>query len=288
MTSTQAKRQRVREELLAAGMTLYGLTKSESKALPDHIGDNEHILAVIYGQYEATSAMMVATNLRLLFIDIRAMHNIVEDTSYDSFGDLSIDEGIMYSKVTLRTKPKEYTFHMVNRVCARRFLNVVEEKTLRRMMSPQHKDAKHEPLYAPVSALPDEVDFLQRHYVATLSTRGPEGYPYGATMFYFYDREDPDVFYIVTKSSTSSAANMRKHPKVALTVTDFDAMATMHVLGEAERVKNAAKSQRLVALLFEKGSKLSKAEAPPVTQIKDGSFVVYRVHMHKLSLKYYL
>ncbi len=287
MNAPTDKKQRVREELLRAGVTLYGLSKSESQALHDHIGDDEHILGVIYGQFEATSAMMVATDLRMLFIDIRAMHNIIEETSYDSFGDLNVDEGIAFSRVTLRTKPREYVFRMVNRKCARNFINVIEEMAVDQNSEQSMK--LRSPHIAPTfEATGDEITFLMKHHVATLSSRSAGGYPYGATVYYVYTSEHPDDIFFTTKSSTTSAENIRKSPKVAFTITDFDTMTTMHVQGIAEIEKQADLSNKLINMLFQNKSKLAGAGEPPITKIKQGSFIVYRVRISGIRVRTYL
>ena len=291
MPRTLDKKSRVRNELLVAGVTGYGIRKSESQALYDHIGEDEHVLAAIYGQIDATSAMMVATDQRLLFIDVRALHNIVEDIPYDSFGDLRIDEGIAFSRVTLNTRPREYLFRMVNRRCARRFLNVIDQIALGRKSSISHEQAKKmlaskaKAVVQSGAATPDEIEFLLKHNVATLSTRGDAGYPYGATVFYIYDKESPDHIYSVTKSTTTTAANLRRSQKVAYTITDEKTMTTMHVLGVAELEKQTARKNQILSFLFKYGDKLSVAEQPPVIQMREGSFLVYKTKIESVSVR---
>ena len=126
MKTAQTKVARIRQELIEAGVTPYGMSKSEAKSLYDYLGDNEHVVAVVYGQVEGSSAMMVASDRRLVFLDIRALHIVEDEASYYSFGDISVDEGVAFSKVEIRTKPRNYSFRMVNKRCARRFLNAME------------------------------------------------------------------------------------------------------------------------------------------------------------------
>lgn len=290
MNATLNKKQRVRDELLDVGVTQYGIRKSESKALWEHIGDNERVLAAIYGQFESTSAMMVATDMRIMFIDIRALHNIVEDTSYDAFGDLRIDEGMVFSQVTLRTKPREYVFHMVNKKCARRFLNVIENRAMswdQRYDGKKSKQTATEPVFEPVSATSEQINFLIGNHLATLSTRGENGYPYGATVFYFYDRTTPDDIYSVTKTSTHTALNLERSPKAAFTITNTKSMTTMHVVVDTEPEKESERVNQIIGMLFKHAKHLSDSGRPPVTQIKTGSFKVYRSHIKQITVQQY-
>ncbi len=294
MSSTLDKKKRVRKELLAAGVTAYGIQKSESKALYDHIGDDEHILAAIYGQFEATSAMMVATDIRLLFIDIRALHNIIEDTSYDAFGDLKIDEGMAFSRVTLRMRPREYIFRMVNRKCARNFLNVIEHKALtweqdqtRKAMTTS-KGAKKAPSFTPSSATKEQIEFLIGNHLATISTKGEDGYPYGATVYYFYDRKTPDFLYTITKSTTLTAANLKRSGKVAFTITHLDIMTTMHLTGDAELEKQSDRVNQIIGMLFKHAKHLEGSGTPPLTQLKEGTFEVYKTRIKSVGIRTYI
>lgn len=290
MSKSIKKTLRVRKELLAAGVTPYGMSKSEAKALPGYIRENEHILGVIYGQFESTSAMMVATDRRLLFIDIRPLHNIIEDVSYDLFGDILIDERLVFSRVVVRTRPREYLITMVNKACARNFLNAVERMAIsgngrNKRLRGQSSITVAAPTY---SAKPSEINFLRQHYLATVSTRADRGYPYGATVYYIYNKDEPDLVYFITKSPTATAINIEKNPKVSLTITDEANFATMHLAGVATVEKQAKKANHLISMLFASWKNVASMSSPPVTQIKGGSFKVYRIDIQSVSLKKYV
>jgi uncharacterized pyridoxamine 5'-phosphate oxidase family protein len=279
--NTYNKAQRIRQELLKAGVTRYGLSKSESRAMHDYIADNEHVLAVIYGQFESSSAMMVATDHRLLFINIRAFNTVVDETSYEMIGDVTVNDGVLFSSVMVRTRPREYSFTMVNKRCARRFLNVIEQVSIEPSvaLNPalQKISAKYPLKISKKAATGDEIAFLHQHTVASLSTRGDDGYPYAATVFYFYDKLSPDYVYVATKSTTPSSQNIEKNNKIGLTVTDSKRMITLHIKGRAEIENNRKQANTIINLLFANGTKLTKDGDPPVLRMKEGSLLVYKV-----------
>lgn len=294
MSKSQSKRERVRKELAMAGVTPYGLQKSESKALYDYLSKDEHVLAAIYGQHDSTSAMMVATTKRLFFIDIRQFQNITDEASYDVFGDINVMEGVAFATVDIRTKPRNYHFTMVNKRCARKFLNVVEKLAID-PLAPQASQEYYSTLLPSqpdtttngAESNPEEISFLQEHSIATLSTRGENGYPHGVTIYYFHDKSDPNHIYHVTKSSTHTAMNIRRNQKVAFTITDLKKMTTMNIDGVAELERRPDKKNQIVGLLFTYQKANSPVKLPPLAKIKQGSFVVYRTHIKAISLRRY-
>lgn len=293
--SDNEKQNRIRQELAAAGVTRYGKLKAEVGLLPQLIRDNEHIKGAIYGTIDGSSAMLLATTHRMLFIDVRPMHASTDEVSYSVVGDIHVDFGMMYCKVTIYTPAKAFSFNYVNQKCARIFINVLEEQVLNLKTlkaNPKKPTSKKSalPIALPGSesvslATDDTLNFLQRHNQAVISTYGHDGYPYGATVFYFASSDSNDI-HIITRESTPTATNSRKKPKVGLTVTDVDSLTTMHIAGVAQRESDISIAHSLLNRLND--SKLLKnTEILPVNQIEQGGYLVLRVAVHSIYLHQY-
>lgn len=128
----KSKRKRVKRELLDAGATLYGILKSESRYLPKILHDNEHIEAVIYGQHGASSAMLVATDERILFLDKKPMVELSDEVSYEVVSGVKFDIHMIFATVILHTPVKNYDFRFVNLRCAEKFTRHIETLRLER------------------------------------------------------------------------------------------------------------------------------------------------------------
>jgi nitroimidazol reductase NimA-like FMN-containing flavoprotein (pyridoxamine 5'-phosphate oxidase superfamily) len=78
----------------------------------------------------------------------------------------------------------------------------------------------------------DLLKFLRDHFVATLATIKDGISPTGTTVYYYTD--DEFNFYFLTKDDTEKFKNIQRNPRVALVVTNSEALQTVQVEGEAE------------------------------------------------------
>lgn len=125
-----AKRIRIKRELLEAHVTLYGLLKSESRHLPNILHDNEHVEAVIYGQHGASSAMLVATDERIIYLDKKPMVVLFDEVSYEVVSGVEFDIHTLFATVILHTPVKNYDFRFTNLHCAENFVRYIERQRL--------------------------------------------------------------------------------------------------------------------------------------------------------------
>jgi hypothetical protein len=130
--SPRDKSKRIKRELLNAGVTLYGLLKSESRHLPKIIHDNEHIEAVVYGQHNSSSAMMVATDERIFYLDMKPMAELFDEVSYEVVSGIQFDVHLFFATVVLHTPVRNYDFKNVNLHCADKFARLIEIQRLER------------------------------------------------------------------------------------------------------------------------------------------------------------
>ena len=126
------KSRRIKRELLDAGVTFYGLLKAESRYLPKILHDNEHIEAVIYGQHNASSAMLIATDERIIYLDKKPMVEMFDEISYEVISGIEFDIHTFFGSVVLHTPVKNYYFRYVNLRCAEKFARHIEKHRLER------------------------------------------------------------------------------------------------------------------------------------------------------------
>ena len=123
-------KERILKELREVGVTGYGLLKSETRQLPTIIAQGETIYGCIYGQYESGSAMLIATDRRLIFVDRKPMHTILEETAFDQIMDIGADWQPIYARVLVNARARRYIFRYVNIKCARIFVKYLENMVL--------------------------------------------------------------------------------------------------------------------------------------------------------------
>jgi hypothetical protein len=139
------KAKRVKRELLAAGATLYGIWKSESRYLPKVLHNNEQVEAVIYGQHDSSSAMLVATNERIIYLDKKIMAALCDEVSYEVISGIQLGIHLIFASVILHTPVKNYNFKFVNMRCAENFARHIEAHRLKRKSIQEGQKQLHEP-----------------------------------------------------------------------------------------------------------------------------------------------
>jgi len=130
--SPKDKARRVKRELLDAGASLYGLLKSESRYLPKVLHENEYIEAAIYGQHNSSSAMMIATDERIVYLDKKPMVEMFDEVSYEVISGIEFDIHTFFATIVLHTPVRNYEFKYVNLHCAEKFARHIEKHRLER------------------------------------------------------------------------------------------------------------------------------------------------------------
>lgn len=126
------KTKRIRSELIRAGATPYGLLKAESRYLPKVLHDGEHVEAVIYGQHISSSAMLAATDERIIYLDKKPMVEVFDELSYEVISGIEFDIHTFFATIVLHTPVKNYDFKCVNLRCAEKFARHIEKHRLKR------------------------------------------------------------------------------------------------------------------------------------------------------------
>lgn len=271
MAST-TQQDRIRKELLAAGITSHGLRKGEVQVLPDILHADEHIGGVVYGRYTNGLGMLVATNRRVIFLDKRLLFTSNEEVTYDVVSGIKMSTAGLVSSLVLHTRVKDFTLRYVNQKCANMFKKYIET---RRLEGPAAETTTELPKLSLPFLTPEAITFLQSQEIAVLSSADKAGVVYGAVVYYVTDEQHR--IYSLTKADTTKARNIIAHNRVALTIFDAVNDQTLQLQGTAkietdEKIKRHIFDQIMKPHKYSRGYKL-----PPVAWIDAGMFVIVTV-----------
>lgn len=269
-------RTRVKRELRAAGVSRYGLIKQESRYLPKLIHENENIGGIIYGRFNGSSGMLVATSHRVLFLDRKPGFTNAEDISYDVVAGVTYNRQGAFAAVTLHTRLGDFGMRFVNLRAAEKFVKYIETRRLEHLNGVA--EDLQQPLKPATKATPmssQAINFLKEHGLATLSTLDRDGNVHGAVVYYVTDENN--LIYIVTKTETQKTHNLLANPEVAFTIYDALEMQTLQLQGNAEIETNQTKKDFVFSQIVQPRQTSRGKQLPPVTQLKEGSFIIIQV-----------
>lgn len=150
---------RIRRELIKAGATIYGLLKAESRYLPRIIHTDEHIQAVVYGQHISSSAMLIATDQRIIYLDKKPTAIFIDEVTYDVVSGIELDVHTLFATVTLHTAVNNYQIKAANVRCSDRFTSFIEEQRVKRSFEEIHNYKPNKDSLSPKQV----VDALKRN-----------------------------------------------------------------------------------------------------------------------------
>lgn len=271
------KKKRVKDELWRAGVTQYGLLKGESRHLHNIVHDDETINGVVYGRTDNGSAMIVATNKRVLYLDHRILFNKSEVITYEVVSGVSVNEQSGYAGVVLHTRIRDFRLRFVNLKCARKFAKYIDA---RRIIS--------DPEVLKVDDLPkpdfrlhdlDQAEysskarlFLISNYIGVLSTQTSNNTVQGSVVFYTVDNNN--LIYIASKSKTSKSYNITQNPSVALTIFNLENVQTLQIEGYAFIEKDPIITRKIFDRVLKPRKIDGKEILSPLSQIPAGEYEV--------------
>ena len=286
--ANQDHKDRVRKELIDAGMTSYGLLKFETRHLPDLIHENEHIGGVVYGLNENGSAMIVATNLRVLYLDHKFLYHKNDELSYDIVGGVSINRQGAYSGLVLHTRAGDFKLRYVNSIAAKRFVKFIEKRQIEKEVQNIEPDVKM-PTFSiengqdPVQLSQRARIFLTSHDSGVISSIDPSGMPHGSVVYYACDSNN--YIYIVSKNKTSKVGNIAQNPKVGFTIFDISSMQTLQLSGVAHIEQDPKIKEKIFHDILRPRFDGKHAEMPPIMYLPAGEYIVICIKptMYKFS-----
>lgn len=271
--------ERVRKELLAAGVTKYGLLKGESRHLAKIIHEDEHIGGVVYGRYKKTSAMLVATELRVLFLDYKILFRKSDELSYDIISGVSLNDQATYAGVTLHTRLGDYMVRFVNLKAAHQFADFVETRKIAQDYASGGQSMSIKPAgRASMKTTKPKVlnsaaqTFLQSNDLGVLSTIDRDGQVHGAAVYYAEDNQG--YIYLVTKDKTNKAQNVLSNQSVALTIFNADNLQTLQLRGVAHIETDPEIVDPIYRKILHPRVAGAHVNMPPILSLPAGGFVV--------------
>lgn len=117
---------RIWSELKRLGMSRWGYYKLETQYLPQLIHEDEPIEAIVYGHNDAGSAMLVATDRRVVFLDRKPLFTKADEVTYDVVAGVTYGQVGHRATVVLHTRIGDFRIHTMNIRCAEHFRDHVE------------------------------------------------------------------------------------------------------------------------------------------------------------------
>lgn len=275
----QANQERVRRELIKAGLSWLSVARSEGRHLPSIIYEDEHIGGAVYGVGSSGWCMLVATEKRVIYLDKKPFFTTKDILTYDIVSGVKSNSAGPFSSVTLQTRGTEYTLKYVNHQAAENFSKYIESRRLSGGEYDQRSGRfYHE--FAEDSYLQDisneaAYDYIAKHDVGYLSSVSSDGQPNGATLHYYLASDGQ--LYFLTKSASKKARNMMQNSKVALTIHESNSLQTAQIEGRAKVETNTQMQEKVFQFVIKEKNYKEGRKAPPVTSLRDGHYTVFRL-----------
>ena len=288
MINARLHRKRIMSELREAGITSWGMLKLETRKLPQIIHEDEEIGGIAYGRTtgdKVGSAMLIATNKRILFLDAKPFFTTSDEIAYRVVSGVKINSVGPFSSVTLHTRIRDYGLRFVNQRCARIFETFIEtfielHKSGGSDIYDNVNDMTPEEVHNNSAPTPkklkiDEfIDFASNLNTAVLSTVNKSGEAHGAVVHYVFKN---GIFYIVTKALTLKAKDVFAHPQVALTIQNPNGLKTAQVTGVAEKEENSDLKAEIYRIISEPKQYAEGVHFPPILSMNKGNIVILRI-----------
>lgn len=286
--------ERVRQELKAAGVTRYGMAKFESRTLHESIALDEHIHGVVYGRYGGGSAMMVATNKRVLFIDKKPFVSITDTLHYSAISGVEFDTAAGFAHVVVQSIIGNYMIRFANISCAKIFteyvrqhqssdVSVVKAKARKifkskfgtsAVLSSAHKTKSRDLTNSPLDN--EAYEFLSAHELGVLATINRTNSLHAAAVYYVISYDG--IIHIVTRAESNKAKDILSQYLVALAVYDEQSLETAQLEAMAEIETDAKTVSRVFETITRERKYETGIKKPPVTATKhQGEYIVIRL-----------
>ena len=282
MNTQDSHQARVYAELTAAGMTSYGHLKSSSRYLHHFIHNDERICGVTYGRYAGGTALLVATDRRIVFLDKKPLFTSSDELSYESVSGVKYSVAGFFGSITLHTKLGNYQLRYVNKNATGQFVRYIESRIETRPGSTDVSSAKL-PLTPSMSLEGAAAKFLYDHDTAVLSTMDRAGNVYGAVVNYVVGPHD--TLYVLTQSGTTKVRNTLGHQQVAVTIYDQDTVKTLQIDGLAEIEEREPTKSEMMSAIIKLNAGDDRNVVPPILLIDNGVFVMLRISV--VAAKYH-
>ncbi len=104
------------------------MTRGEVKLLPEILGESELPEGIIAGVFENRNGVVVATNIRAIFIDKGMMTMKVEGFPYDQITSIEHTIGLLFGAITIYTAGNKTSIVQVDKSRVRHFAELISER----------------------------------------------------------------------------------------------------------------------------------------------------------------
>lgn len=127
--------ERVKRQLISLGMSRLALKSAESRYLPHLIHPGEDVAGIVYGKAKEGFAMLIATNLRVIFLDKKPLFVNEDEITYDIVSGVSFSHAGLGSTVMLHTRTGDFVIRTFNKKCAIGFVKAIESHCIEQTRS---------------------------------------------------------------------------------------------------------------------------------------------------------
>jgi general stress protein 26 len=277
--SQSKHRDRIKRELLQAGLSWLSVIRAEGRYLPHIIYEDEHIGGAIYGVGNSGWCILVATEKRVIFLDKKPFFTTKDILTYDIVSGVLSNSVWLFSSVTLQTRGGEYALKYVNHEAASKFAKYIES---RRLNTGQYDQRSGRFMYefddqAYLQDIPNQeaYDYIAEHDVGFLASTDANGQPHGTVVHYYL--ENDGKIYILTKSASKKARNLMENNRAAMTIHETGSLKTVQIDVRTKVETNPDVQERVFKFVVQEKNYKEGRKAPPVTSLKDGYYMVFRL-----------
>ncbi len=121
----------LRQQLDKLGVGTFPFCRAELKELPNLMIPGEEVEQIMAGRYNASYAIIVATNFRILIIDKKLGFGLVfEDIPYDMLAEVEYIRMPFASKLIVFARSKKIEFKAYNAAPVKQFAQYLEQRMM--------------------------------------------------------------------------------------------------------------------------------------------------------------
>lgn len=123
---------RIRKDLQRLGLSTYGRGSMEARYLPNIIHPDEAMGGAVYGRTEDGLVLLVATDRRVVYLDLKPLFLNEDEINYDVVSGVRLTHSALFTTVTLHNRIRDIAVRTHSYASALQFLKFIESQCLER------------------------------------------------------------------------------------------------------------------------------------------------------------
>ena len=141
----------------------------ELRELPKIMREGEILQLIVFGRYDGGTALLCATNYRILLIDKKPMFLTVEDIRYDMVAEVDFAHYFLGATMHVRSFSKDFKFKSFRQIELRKFTSHIQNRVMeQRSRSMELEHAIHNSM---PPAIPMEVFETEDTHITDMQAR---------------------------------------------------------------------------------------------------------------------